>query len=645
VTREGLETARSEAGPLPVRARWGAVARYPLVLATIVTGLLASALQAAGASLAGEWLVIAYCAAIAVYQSWKAVRRVAAGSWGLDVLALSAIVSTLLVGDTWASLIIVLMLTGGAALEDYAQQRARIALTALLRQTPRFAHRLDPDGSLTEIAVDDIMIGDRLQIRPGETVPVDCTLLSSEATVDEATLTGESLPVSRRRGERLLSGSANGGTVIDVRAGAIAADSEFQKIIALVSAASDNKAPFVRMADRFAIPFTALAYTIAGAAWFASGDPARFAEVMVVATPCPLLIAAPVSFIAGMDQAAKSGVIVRGGGALEQLARLRAAAFDKTGTLTRGSPEVDRVEALSPLDEDDLLRTVASVEAQSGHVLAAAVVAAASSRRLPLLTATSTVEIPGKGIAAVVDRREVRVGKREFVASPPESVPTADLQAGETAVYASVDGLFAGRIVLRDETRPEARNVVAALRSLGVDRVLMLTGDAERTAEYVAVQVGVDDIHASLLPGDKVAVISAVTRRPVMMVGDGVNDAPVLAAADVGVAMGARGSTAASETADVVILVDDLGRLVEVVRIARRTVTIATQSIGIGIGLSLMLMLIAAFGVIPAIVGAGLQELIDVVTIVNGLRAARPGPKPRAVRQESSQAPMASSTL
>jgi len=606
-------------------SRFGWLARrHPLVLATVAVGVIGLALVAAGVAPTALWVVGSYCAAVAAFELWKVARQLFERRWGLDVLAVTAIVSTLLVGEFWASLVIVLMLTGGAALEDFAVERARTALTALLRQTPQTAHRWSGD-SFDEIAVDAVGPGDRLQVWPGSSVPVDATLTTDEATFDESALTGESMPVVRVRGEKVPSGAVNGDTVIEVRALATARDSEFQKIVALVEAASNSKAPLVRMADRFAVPFTLVAYAIAAVAWIASGDPVRFAEVLVVATPCPLLIAAPVAFIAGMDRAAKAGIIVRSGGAFEQLARVRTAAFDKTGTLTHGRPEVDKVEPVAPFDSDELLRLVSAVESRSGHVLANAIVTAARERGLHAAPPAGVVEVAGKGVEADVESHRVVVGRRGFASETVTDTVAPPLAAGEMAVYASIDGRPAGRIVLRDETRANAAEAVAAIRTMGVERTMMLTGDGAQTAQYVARRVGIDEVHAALLPGDKVTAIATASPRPLLMVGDGVNDAPVLAAADVGVAMGARGSTAASETADVVVLVDDLGKVVEVMRIARHTIAVASQSIWAGIALSVVLMVIASAGLIPAIVGATLQELVDVATIANGLRAAGRG--------------------
>lgn len=602
------------------------VLRYPLVSLTVVVAAAAIVLTALGFTSVARPVLMLYCTMIAAIEAWTVVRLAVTGTWGLDLLAVTAIASTLLVGEYWAALVIVFMLTGGQALEDFAVDRARRAVTELLRHAPRVAHRLAADV-VDDVAVELVAVGDVLQVRPGESIPVDGILVSGEAVLDESTLTGESLPVQRASGERLLSGAVNGSAVIEVRAVATAADSEFQKILDLVESASNSKAPFVRMADRFAVPFTALAFAIAAVACAWSGDPVRFAEVLVVATPCPLLIAAPVAFVAGMNRAAKAGIIVRGGGSFEQLARVRSVAFDKTGTLTHGSPDVDRVEPVGSLDEDDLLALAAAVESQSGHVLANAVVEAARSRGISIPPPTHLVEVAGKGVIAQVNGLRVTIGKQAFVSAVDDvwTGATDPLGAGEMAIYVAIDGLPAGRVVLRDETRGNAAESLAGLRALGIEHTMMLTGDGAQTAGFVAAQVGIDDVRASLLPEQKVVAIATLSPRPVLMVGDGVNDAPVLAAADVGVAMGARGSTAASETADVVVLVDDLGRVVEVVRIARRTIRIAKQSIWVGIGLSILLMVIAAFGVIPAIVGAGLQEAVDVATIANGLRAVGRG--------------------
>ncbi|MGK9147785.1 cadmium-translocating P-type ATPase [Plantibacter flavus] len=598
------------------------VLRYPFVLTTVIAMLVGGTLALMGATVASFWVLAGSALLIAGVQAVGMVRRIRSGAWGLDVLAIIAIVSTTVLGDVWAAAVVALMLTGGQALEAFASTRARREVSALLATAPTSAHRSGPTGDTEDVEVTDVRIGDVLVVLPGEVVPVDGALLSATAEVDESSLTGESLPVTHVRGQSLLSGTVNGNLRAEMRATATAEQSQYQLIVELVEAAANSKAPFLRLADRYAIPFTIFALLLAGLAWLLSGEPARFAEVLVVATPCPLLIAAPVAFIAGMSRAARNGVIVKSGGTLEQLSRARTVAFDKTGTLTRGAPVVDRVEVFGTRSADEVLALAAAVERESTHVLARAVVTAARLRSRVGPTADHVVEVPGHGVSATVDGERIDVGK-----APPETSQTtprgAPLSAGEMAVFVTADGTLVGRIVLRDEVRAEAAQVVDGLRALGVQHLLMVTGDAGVTAEHVATAVGITDVHASLLPADKVAIIAAVSERPVVMVGDGVNDAPVLAAADVGVALGARGATAASEAADVVVLVDDLRRTVTAVAIAQRTVRVARQSIGIGIGLSIGLMLVATWGVLPAIIGATLQEVVDVVTILNSLRAHR----------------------
>ncbi len=602
-------------------SRASLVARYPLVLATLGVAATAGILLLTPAAPFARWVASAFAIVVAARSAWSMVRSLRSGTWGIDILAVMAIVSTVVLGDYWAALVVVLMLTGGEALEDFASHRARGELQALLARAPRFAHLETARGVTSDVPVDDVAIGDLIEVRPGEAVPVDGLLLDSSATFDESSLTGESMPVSREPGETVLSGAVNGGGVVRMRASALAADSQYQTIVGLVRAAADSKAPFVRLADRVAIPFTVVAFVIAGLAWLISGDASRFAEVLVVATPCPLLIAAPVAFIAGMSRAAALGVIVKSGGVIEQLAKAATVAFDKTGTLTQGTPVVDRIEALEGTD-DDLLLVAATLEEDSPHVLARAIVDEAQRRGLSLTPATGVEEVVAHGIRGVVGERPAAVGKLGFVASGSAPV-WSPLAPGETAVHVGSGGRLLGRIVLTDEIRPETPATIARLARLGVTRTVMLSGDAQETADRIGQLAGITEVSAGLLPADKVARVVALQPRPVMMVGDGVNDAPVLAASDVGVAMGARGATAASESADAVILVDDLGRVADVVELAQRTLRIALQSIGVGIGLSVLLMLVASTGVLPAIAGAGLQEVVDVISILNGLRAGR----------------------
>jgi len=598
------------------------IRRYKFIWTTLVVAAMSGALLLTPWPDAARWLASVYAILIASRSGWSMVKSLRSGTWGIDILAVAAIVSTVVLGEYWAALVVVLMLLSGEALEDFAAQRARSELTALMSRAPRIAH-LERDGSVEDVPVGSVVPGDVLEVKPGEAVPVDSELLSDGASFDRSSISGESLPVWVAAGAEVLSGAVNTDEVIRIRATTTAQLSQYQTIVELVREAADSKAPFVRLADRVAIPFTIGAMALGLLAWAVSGDPVRLAEVLVVATPCPLLIATPVAFIAGMSRAAARGVIVKGGGALEQLSRVRTAAFDKTGTITQGVPRVDRIETRDS-EEAEVLGIAASVETHSAHVLAGAIVDEAARRGLVLPEATRVTEEVAAGLRGLVGGTEVAVGKREFAETSAQSNWPA-LAAGETAVFVSREGALIGRVVLTDKVREESASTIAQLRKLGVARTLMLSGDAIDTARKVATAVGIDDVRAGLLPIDKVDAVRALQPRPVMMVGDGVNDAPVLAVADVGVAMGARGATAASESADVVVLVDDLGRVPEVVAIAQRTVRVAYQSIGIGIGLSVALMLVASFGVLPAIIGAALQELVDVITILNSLRAGGRG--------------------
>jgi heavy metal translocating P-type ATPase len=597
------------------------VRRYPLVAGTLFVAIITLGLALSPLSWLAIWVAGAWSVAVAVRSAISMVRSLRSGTWGIDILAVTAIGATIALGDYWAALVVVLMLTSGEALEDYASRRARRELTALLSRAPRVAHRQDGDTTV-EVAVEAVVVGDVLEVRPGEAVPVDGEIVGGGASFDESSLTGESLPVWRGDRDAVLSGAVNGSTVVTVRATATARDSQYQQIIDLVHAAADSKAPVVRLADRVALPFTAAAFIIAAVAWLLSGEPHRFAEVLVVATPCPLLIAAPVAFIAGMSRAAGGGVIVKSGGILEQLARVRTVAFDKTGTLTQGVPVVERVETLVGADAAAVVRVAAALEGESAHVLARAVETEAQSRGITVPVPVGVEEVVGRGVRGTVDGEPAAVGKLDFVDDLGEH-NWPSLAAGEMAVYVGISGRLAGRVVLRDALRPETPATLSRMHELGVTRTVMLTGDSRDTAEAIGALAGIDDIRASLLPADKVAAVLAMKPRPVMMVGDGVNDAPVLAAADVGVAMGARGATAASESADVVVMLEDLERAAAVIEVAQRTIRIAFQSIGIGIGLSIVLMVLAAFGFIPAIVGATLQEVVDVICIFNSLRAGR----------------------
>lgn len=610
------------------------VKSYPWVIATLVALIVTLVLEWTDASSAARWVATIFAVAVIARVSVGMVKDLLRGHWGIDILALTAIVSTILVGEYIAALIVCLMLTGGEALEDYASNRAKRSLSALLERAPQVAHVVDSSGNVRDIPLDDVVIGDRLLVRPAEVVPVDGTMTAGSgeedlrADFDESSLTGESLPVTKTVGDTIMSGSLNGQRAVVIEATATAHDSQYARILDLVREASDSRAPMVRLADRYAVPFTAVALLIAGIAWWVSGDPVRFAEVLVVATPCPLLIAAPVAFLGGMSRAAKAGVIVKSGGTLETLASIKTAGFDKTGTLTYGRPELLRIQpAHAGISSDELLQLAASAEQYSVHVLAESIKVEALRRGFSLTTAADAKEEATNGVTAHLDDELVIVGKRAYVAEHTTGVTTAELSPGESAVYVGIDGVFAGTLILSDKLRENAGATLDALTRWGVERRMMLTGDASATATYIANKAGIDEVHADLLPADKVRLLLDAQPKPVLMVGDGVNDAPVLASADVGIAMGARGATAASETADVVILKDDISQVVTAVAVGHRTMRVAKESIWAGIVLSIVLMLVAAFGVIPAVIGALLQEVVDVVSILNSLRAMRPGPR------------------
>ena len=550
---------------------------------------------------------------LAIIMFIEMVRTLRSGKFGVDLLAITAVLATLAVGEYWAALIVLLMLTGGDALEDFAASRANSELQELLNNSPQTAHRADGE-TLTDIAVSLVAVGNRLLVKPGEVMPVDGTLLTGPTTVNEASLTGEARPIEKQVGDAVMSGSVNGEASVYLRADQTAENSQYQNIVRLVKQAEAQPAKFVRMADRYAVPFTLLAYVIAGVAWYFSGDPVRLAEVLVVASPCPLILAAPIALISGMSRASRNGIIVKTGTTLEKLAQVKTFAFDKTGTITQGRLVVDQVVPATALPAEKLLQLAASTEQHSGHVLAQSLVAATQD---PLLPATAVNETTAQGVAAEVDGQEVRVGKSSFVTTEPVE------ESNQTAVYVSVAGIYQGYISFNDRVRPEASETMSALRAAGAQHLVMISGDRRPIAETIAGEVGIDQVHAECLPADKIKVLADLPaeQRPVAMVGDGINDAPSLATADVGIAMGAHGATAASESADAVVLKDDLTRVSAARRIAHDTMRVAKQAVLIGIFICTGLMLIASFGVIPAIIGAVFQEVVDTVTILYALRA------------------------
>ncbi|MEG0158127.1 heavy metal translocating P-type ATPase [Carnobacterium sp.] len=545
------------------------------------------------------------------------VKTIRSGNYGVDILAITAIIATLAVGEYWASLIILIMLTGGDALEDYAAKKARSELKALLDNSPQIAHKSE-GNKLTDIKVEDVKINDILVVKPGEVVPVDGSILAGQSLFDEASLTGESKPVNKEVGDKLMSGTINGDGSITMTVEKLAKDSQFQNIIRLVKESEEQPAHFVRLADRYAVPFTIIAYLIAGIAWYVSKDPKRFAEVLVVASPCPLILAAPIAMVSGMSRSSRNGIIIKTGTIIEKLASAKSIAFDKTGTLTNGILAVDTIYSTAIFSKEELAILAASVEQQSSHILAKSLVAHVGTEHL--LPVTASKETIGNGIQGEVDGKIVKVGKYAFVA-PNKEIPLLN----QTALFIAVDNNYVGYVTFTDTVRPEAKQTISQLKKQGLEHVMMVTGDNNDIASTIANQVGIVDIKSDCLPEDKINVLKNITEdaRPVIMVGDGVNDAPSLAVADIGIAMGAHGSTAASESADVVILTDDLSKVSTSIQISKDTMRIAKQSVLIGIIICILLMLIASTGVIPALLGAALQEVVDVVSIFSSLRARK----------------------
>ena len=642
----------------------------------------------------GQWLVIALVLVIVIDTVRGMIDDLRHGQVGVDVLAVVAILSTVAVAEYWASWAVTLMITSGEAIEEYAQAKAERSLTALMEAAPQTAHVVNLPGvgrgfaadkgdssdgfrrvgsasaaaaahRFDTVPVEQVQLGDVLMVLPGETVPVDGELLSGTATLDLSNINGEPVPREVFAGARVMSGAVNGSTALTMRATQVAADSQYQRILELVASAQESRPAVVKTADRLAVPFTVLSLVIAGVAWAVSGVPTRFAQVLVLATPCPLLIAAPVAYIAGTGRLAAAGVLIKAQDVLENLGRVTQVFFDKTGTLTVKQPQVVRVEMLpgaaTRLNEDHVLM-MAGAEAlarlrqrfEDGQRLCPEPEASwpGHGREYPVVKNIN--EDAGKGVSGEVNGHAVRVGRLSFAAAGEdgflavgEAAPLSPrsgqlplrggaqqkddlrtrfglLQPDEMASYVSVDGRLIARIVLRDVPRANAKAVLAKLHELGVTELAMLTGDKRASANIIASEVGIDEVHAELFPEDKVAAVRAATgagKTVTMMVGDGVNDAPVLAVADIGVAMTDGTSTAASESAQVVIMNDNIAAVPRAIAIARRTKRVMLQAVIAGLVLATVGMIAAAFNLIPVVVGAFLQEAIDVVSILWALTA------------------------
>jgi heavy metal translocating P-type ATPase len=612
-----FKSAKSLLTPKKIKAFFRDYKQLGFVIISII---LAGILHILGQSTAGNIVLGASASINVVPLVWGMVQDLRDGTYGVDILAATAIITAVLLGEYWAAMIVVLMLTGGEALEDYAETRAKSELTSLLKNKPRKAH-LIKNGKTSDITVSKITVGDRIKILPGEVVPVDCKIIEGNSSLDEASLTGESLPVEKTVGDTLLSGSINLEGAITAEALHTAADSQYEQIIKLVKSAAASKSPFVRMADRYAVPFTIAAYIIAGSAWFASGDPLRFLQVIVVATPCPLILGAPIALISGMSRATKHGIIIKTGSSLEQLAAVQTVAFDKTGTLTYGQPKIKATKVYGNHTKDTVLRYAAALEQSSNHILAQAIVNEAEKESIHIKKAKNIKELSGLGLIGTIEGKTVLIGRLQLLEDQGIKINSKLRGQKETTTYIAINGELAGSFTFIDELRSESKGMIAKLKKLGVRHVRMLTGDNESVAQTIAKKLGITDVNANCLPADKMQAIEKTEHRPLAFVGDGVNDAPVLTAADVGIALGARGSTAASESADVVIMLDDLNKVSEAVEISQRTLFIAKQSILIGIIISLGLMGIFWTGRFSATQGAFIQEVVDIIVILNALRA------------------------
>jgi heavy metal translocating P-type ATPase len=648
---DGATAALAPPAPASWFARiWHATRRYPLPLGALALLATSGALWLAHRPDLADWGLLTIILLGGVPLLWETLTQLAHREFGVDLIAILAIAGSVVLGEYLAGALVVLMLSGGEALEAYALRRARSSLSALAERAPRTAHVWEGDR-LLDIPADAVAIGTQVVVKRGELIPVDGVVTEGSSSVSEANLTGEPTPARKDPGALVMSGSVNLDGMLGVRATRRSADSQYAQIVRLVEEAQRRKAPIHRLADRYGAWFTVVALAMAGAAWALSGDSVFALAVLVVATPCPLILATPIAIMSGIDVAAHRGIIVKSGATVEQLGQVDVAVFDKTGTLTLGTPKLTGVAPYAgqaetmgpPYDTDTLLQWAASVEQLSAHILARAIVEAARDRGLPLLPATDFEEVLGKGIRARAPRAagvesqaaatvDVAIGNRTFlrhldVALPENLLAERERRTaqGQIVSFIAVERRIAGLLIFADVPRPELARLMPDLKAQGIQQTVLLTGDGATVAEQIGRVAGVDRVVAQCLPEQKVHEVSELQAHGhrVLMVGDGVNDAPALATASVGLAMGAQGLTAAAAVADAVLLSTDITQVAGAVRLGRRVMRVATQGIWIGMGLSLVAMVFAAFGFIPPAAGAILQEGVDVLVILNALRAGR----------------------
>jgi len=593
------------------------------VFSLVVFGLAAGLIvYFSGLHTISHWILATIIIIAVLPLMWDMITTFRSGKYGIDLLAIIAIITSVVLGQYWAGIVVTLTLASSDILEDFAKNRAKQELTSLLKLRPTMAHLIKGKETV-DVKIESVKVNDKLSILPGEIIPMDCELIEGETSVNEVNITGETTPEAKFVGDLLLGGSVNLDMPIKVKVVHTAEKSQYEQIIKMIKSATTSEAPFVRLADRYIIPFTAVSLFLASGVWYISGQAIRFLEVIVVATPCPLLLAAPVALVSGVSLASRRGIIIKNGGVLERLAAVKTVAFDKTGTLTLGKPIVSEVETYNSFKISDVLKYASALEQNSNHVLAMAVVGYTKSKKIKFQTAKQVKEVAGHGLQGRLQGRDLLIGhfklmKDQNVLLPKNFKPTS---AKGTTSYVSVGGKLAGMISFSDEIRPEAQTMLMRLKKLKIKNFLIVTGDSLAASRYVGDKLGIKDLRAESLLSDKMTAVESAEYQPVAFVGDGVNDAPVLTIADVGIALGARGSTAAAEAADVVIMQDNVGKVASSLEIARHSFFLAKQSILIGILVSIALMFIFATGRFKPIYGAILQEVVDVFVILNALRA------------------------